>query len=226
MIFPVSCARSPTRKGRHRRPRHPDIGDLGCHKAGTSARVSCAAMSNPCTRRRSCQTCQSCARQGSEHRGRCSVPSCLPVAGEPGGYRYSLLRALPWLGRPAVGDDAPVARGRRQAVRRPCGRRRAPRRSSSRCSAHRASPTRRRLGRRGLPIGSAAMSAPSRPSAASRRCSKFDQRRTFEKLHISLSPPAISNHRSGNALAQYRGAQMPQIQSGSPACPGCTSPGS
>src|SRR3984893_15974579 len=34
---------------------------------------------------------------------------------------FALLRALPRLGRSAVGDDAPVACGRRQAVRRLCG---------------------------------------------------------------------------------------------------------
>src|SRR6266702_909044 len=38
---------------------------------------------------------------------------------------FALLRALPRLGRPPVGDDAPVACGRRQTVRRLCGRRRA-----------------------------------------------------------------------------------------------------
>ncbi|MGY4183008.1 hypothetical protein ACVIHH_008299 [Bradyrhizobium sp. USDA 4518] len=43
------------------------------------------------------------------------------------------------------------------------------RRSSSPCSAPRASPTRRRRGRRGSPTGSAPMLAPSRRSAASRR---------------------------------------------------------
>jgi hypothetical protein len=39
------------------------------------------------------------------------------IASEPGGYRYALLRTLPRLGGPAVGDDAPIACGRRQAVR-------------------------------------------------------------------------------------------------------------
>jgi hypothetical protein len=156
MIFPVSCARSPTRKGRHRRPRHPDIGDLGCHKAATSARVSCAArtttsalMSNSCTRRRSCQTCQSCARQGSEHRGRCSVPSCLPVGASPAGIAIASASST-LVGKAGCRRRCASRTGPATSCRRLCGRRRAPRRSSSRCSAHRASPTRRRPGRRGL----------------------------------------------------------------------------
>ena len=94
----------------------------------------------------------------------------------------ALLRALPGLGRSTVGDDAPVACGRRQAVRRLCGRRRAGGdRPAHRRAARRADL--RRGARRielhlragdldagGSPIGSAATSAPSRRSAACRRC--------------------------------------------------------
>jgi transposase len=103
------------------------------------------------------------------------------IASEPDGYRYSrfceLYRA--WEGRLSVtmrqshaagdklfvdyaGDGVPVVIDRRTGERR-AG-------SSSRCSAHPASPTRRRPGRRGLPTGSAATSVSSRRSAACRRC--------------------------------------------------------
>jgi hypothetical protein len=145
------------RKGRQRQP----TGPAASRRAGLGGGAS----------RTQAQTRDAVDRVGGVHRGRTRRVSLL-----------ALLRTAPCLGRPAVGDHAPVACGRRQAVRRLCGRwraggdrplhRRAARRADL-CRGARRIELHLRAGdldAGGSPTGSAATSGPSRRSAACRRC--------------------------------------------------------
>ena len=131
----------------------------------------------------------------------------------------ALLRALPRLGRQALGHDAPDPCGRRQAVRRlrrrhgagdrrPADRRDAPGADLRRRAwARRASPMPRRPGRKRSATGSAPTRAPSRRSAACRVCIVPDNAKVAV-IKACLYEPQV-NRTYAEMAAHYGTAMLP-----------------